>query len=112
MNNKLWFVPPYRLLIIHTFLIPLFMFALSQKWFLTDIPFDCFYGPFFIISGPSVYFIAHYIQHVAEKFFAPEQIIVPWNIIPGGVCLLLGGLQWWFIELLWLKRRKSKTKGK
>jgi hypothetical protein len=32
------------------------MFALWKRWFITDIPFDDFYAPFFFTSGPLVYF--------------------------------------------------------
>ena len=108
MNKLFYFEPPYRLLIIHTVLILVFMITLSQKWFLTSIPYDCFYVPFLIASGPVVYIFAHLIQHFSETFFTPDQVMIAWNIIPGIVCLVLGGLQWWLIESLFVNRRKGK----
>jgi hypothetical protein len=108
MNKFLNFESPYRLLIIHTLLILVFMILLSDRWFLTDIPYDCFYVPFFIISGPIVYLIAHLIQHFSETFFTTDQVMISWNIVPGTVCLVLGGLQWWLIESLFVNRRKGK----
>ena len=47
---------PAKLVILHSALIVLFMLTLWNRWFLTDIPFDCFYAPFFFTSGPVVYF--------------------------------------------------------
>lgn len=92
------FRAPFRLAIIHTGLIIIFMFTLSQRWFLGDIPFDCFYVPFLITSGPLVYFLAHMAQHRVEGLFTPEQVMIPWDIIPGTICLILGGLQWILLE--------------
>ncbi|MEX2214144.1 MAG: hypothetical protein WD768_08455 [Phycisphaeraceae bacterium] len=89
---------PYRLLTIHTALILFFMFTLSQRWFLEETPYDCFYLPFILTSGPVVYFIAHDVQHFSERFFTPEQVMISWNLVPGMVCLILGGLQWYLIE--------------
>lgn len=108
-NKLLNFEPPYRLLVIHTLLILAFMLTLSQKWFLTNIPFDCFYVPFFVVSGPIVYLIAHMIQHFSEMFFTPDQVMIAWNSVPGTVCLVLGGLQWWIIESLYVNWRKVKV---
>lgn len=108
MKKIFYLEPPYRLLVIHTLLILIFMIAMSQKRFLTDIPYDCFYGPFFFVSGPVVYLIAHQIQHFSERFFTPDQVMIAWNIVPGTVCILLGGLQWWFIEWLFVNWRKAK----
>jgi hypothetical protein len=108
MNRSFGFVPPYRLLIIHTVLILFFMFALAQRWFLKDIPFDCFYTPFLITSGPIVYFIAHYAQHFSERFFAHNNILFAWNLVPGIVCLILGGLQWLAIESFIMHIRKKR----
>src|SRR5882724_8727538 len=99
MRKRLGFVRPYRLPIIHTALILLFIFTLSQKWFLTNTPYDCFYFPFFIASGPIVYIVAHFAQHVSEGFFTPDQLMISWNLAPATVCLILGGVQWWIIEL-------------
>ena len=108
IKRFIYFKSPYKLLIIHTILILVFMITLSQKWFLTSIPFDCFYVPFFIVSGPIVYMIAHQIQHSTEIFFTPDQIMIAWNVVPGTVCLALGGLQWWIIESLFVNLRKKK----
>src|SRR4030095_393457 len=109
MKRKLRFVSPYPLLIIHTALILLFMFTLSQRWFLTDVPYDCFYLPFFLVSGPLVYFIAHFAQHASEVLVGPDQVMSAWNVVPGIVCLVLGGLQWFGIESfllgIWEQRR-------
>jgi hypothetical protein len=108
MNKRIGFVPPYRLLIIHTALILLFMFSLSQRWLLTNIPYDCFYFPLFIVSGPVVYFIAHLVQHALESFFTPDQVMIAWNVVPGTVCLILGGVQWWAVELFFMGVRKRR----
>ena len=93
---------PLWLVTIHSVMILFFMFALYRHWFLSDVPFDCFYKPFLYISGPFVYFVAHYLQHLSEKFFSPAQIMVCWNIVPGGLCLILGGVQWWLVGRFWL----------
>jgi len=95
---------PWKLVVIHSTLILLFMFTLWNRWFITNIPFDCFYAPFFITSGPLVYSIAHYIQHWSEQFFpAHDSVFLAWDLVPGSVCLILGGLQWWCIGWLWLR---------
>jgi hypothetical protein len=108
MKRQFGVVPPYRLLIIHTALILAFMFTLSQRLFLTDIPYDCFYLPFFIVSGPIVYFIAHTVQHASEVFFTPDQVMLAWNVVPGTVCLIMGGLQWWAVESFFVGMRKKR----
>ena len=94
---------PAKLVILHSVLIVLFMFTLWKRWFITDIPFEDFYAPFFFTSGPLVYFVAHYLQLWSEQFFpAHASVFLPWDIVPGVVCLILGGVQWWFIGRLWL----------
>jgi len=93
---------PVRLVALHTVAVLFFMFTLYKRWFLTDIPYDCFYTPFFVVSGPVVYFFAHYLQHYSERFFSPADVMIPWNLVPGTVCIILGGLQWWFIGRVWL----------
>ena len=101
---------PWRLVIIHSALILLFMFTLWKRWFLTDIPFDCFYVPFFLVSGPLVYYVAHYIQHLSEPFFpADTSLMLPWNLVPELVCFVLGGVQWWFVGRLWLWWRSRRS---
>ena len=98
---------PLRLVAIHTVAVLVFMFTLYKKWFLTDSPFDCFYVPFCVVSGPVVYFIAHYAQHASERLLSPEQVMISWDLVPGTVCLILGGLQWWFIGRVWLWGRQK-----
>jgi hypothetical protein len=101
---------PWKLVIIHSGLILLFMFTLWNRWFVTDIPFDCFYAPFFFTSGPLVYSVAHYLQHWSEHLFSPDaSVFLPWDLVPGVVCLILGGVQWWCIGHLWLRFRRRKT---
>ena len=78
------------------------MFTWERGWFLTDIPYDCFYRPFFLVSGPVVYFFAHSLQHYSEQFFTPEQVSISWNAVPGVTCLILGGLQWWLMGRAWI----------
>ena len=106
--------PPYRFLTIHTVLILLCMISFYNRLFLTDIPFDCFYVPFFLVSGPFIYIIAHFAQHLSEPYFNVKQIDICWNIIPGTICFILGGIQWLGIEILYLsaknkKRNKTET---
>lgn len=85
------------------------MFTLWRGWFLTDTPYDCFYLPFLLTSGPIVYFVAHYLQHFSEHLFPPSHsVMLPWNVVPGLVCLVLGGIQWWLIGHLWLRFRERK----
>jgi len=104
---------PWKLVVLHSALIVLFMFTLWNRWFVTDVPFDCFYAPFFFTSGPLVYSIAHYLQHWSEQFFSSDaSVFLPWGVVPGVVCLVLGGIQWWCIGRLWLwfrRRRSSQT---
>lgn len=71
-------------------------------------PYDCFYLPFFIVSGPLVYVVAHFAQHASEIFFTQGQVMLAWNLVPGAICLVLGGFQWWFIELLWMGFRERR----
>ena len=100
-----------RLVIIHTALILAFMLALDRGW--TDfapIPYDCFYPPYFFISGPIVYGVAHYAQHRVDPFISVDDIgaiRLVWNRIPGTVCLILGGIQWWLIELAYVNLRRQ-----
>jgi hypothetical protein len=103
-------MPPVRFLTIHKILILFFMVALSQKWFLTSIPYDCFYLPFLIVSGPPVYFLAHYAQHYSEGFFTAQEIMITWNLVPGIICLIFGGFQWVVIEYLLIKFWESRKK--
>lgn len=107
MVKKLNFNAPYILLVLHTVLILLSMFCLSQRWFLTPLPYDCVYLPFLIVSGPIVYFVAHYVQHASEIFFNTDQVMIAWNVLPGMICLVLGGIQWYFIGCYLLKISKA-----
>lgn len=94
---------PWKLIVLHSALIVLFMFTLWKRWFITDIPFDSFYAPFFFTSGPLVYFVAHFLQLWSEHLLpADASVFLPWDVIPGVVCLILGGIQWWCIGRLWL----------
>ncbi len=111
MRKRFGFVAPYRLLVIHTALILLFMFTLSQRWYLTDIPYDCFYLPFFVASGPGVYLVAHFAQHAFEVLCGPDQVMMAWNLVPGTVCIILGGLQWLGIESLFLGIRDRRRRA-
>ncbi|SRR6266540_2800788 len=103
---------PETLVILHSSLILASMFALSQKWFLTPLPYDCVYVPFLIVSGPIVYSIAHYLQHVSEAFMSPDHVMIAWNLVPGTVCLILGGIQWYLIGcgLVRIVSRRRKLK--
>ncbi len=102
---------PWTLVLLHSALIVLFMFTLWNRWFLTDIPFDCFYAPFLLTSGPVVYSIAHYVQHWSENFFSRDaSVFLPWDVVPGIVCLVLGGIQWWCIGRLWLWFRARRVR--
>jgi hypothetical protein len=101
---------PQKLVAVHTTLILASMFALWNGWFLTPLPYDCVYIPFLIFSGPIVYFVAHFLQHASEVFLNPSQVMIAWNLVPGTVCLILGGTQWYFIGC-WLSsvsRRRNK----
>jgi hypothetical protein len=101
---------PWKLVAIHTVLILLFTFTLWNKWFLSDIPFDCFYLPFFLTSGPVVHTFAHFLQHYSEQFFpAHTHWFLPWGVVPAFVCLILGGIQWWYVGRLWLWFRKRRS---
>jgi hypothetical protein len=112
-----WSRAPFRLLILHTALILVFMLALMERW--TDFgpyPYNCVYPPYFFISGPLVYGVAHCIQHAFDPWLWPgdlDSIRLAWNLIPGSICLVLGGVQWWLIEVVYLRlrRRSSKPTG-
>ena len=102
---------PWSLVVFHSALIVLFMFTLWNGWFVTGVPFDCFYVPFFLASGPLVYSIAHYVQHWSEHFFSSDaSVFLPWGIIPSVVCIILGGIQWWCIGRLWLWFRTKRLR--
>jgi hypothetical protein len=80
------------------------MFAWSQRWFLSPTPFDCAYAPLFLVSGPVVHTIAHATQHWADRVLFPSAPLwIRWNIVPGTICLVLGGLQWWLLEFACVK---------
>lgn len=90
------------------------MFALLAGW--TDfgpIPFDCVYPPYLFISGPIVHVAAHAVQHAFDPRLAPDDVAslrLAWNLIPGSVCLILGGFQWWLVEVVYLRiRRRPRT---
>lgn len=101
---------PWKLVTIHSALIALFMLTLSRRWLVTDIPFDDFYAPFFFTSGPLVYFIAWWLQHWSEHLFtAGTSVMVTWDVIPGCVCLVLGGIQWYWMGRLWMRFRRSRA---
>ena len=103
---------PWKLVSIHSTLILLFMFTLWRRWFLLDIPFDDFYAPFFFTSGPIVYFIAWWLQHWSEPLFpVGTSAMMSWNLVPGCVCLLLGGVQWYWIGRLWMWSQRSRVVG-
>lgn len=72
-----------------------------------ETPFDCVYIPFLMSSGPVVYYLAHMAQHQADRIFTVDQVMISWNLVPGCVCLLLGGIQWVLIESCWLRHRKK-----
>jgi hypothetical protein len=105
--QRRWFRAPYRLLIINTALILIFMFTLERGW--TDFgpfPFDCMYPPFLLISGPIVHVVAHGVQHRMDRYLSPGDlgtIRLVWNVVPGSVCLILGGIQWWLVELAYIR---------
>jgi hypothetical protein len=109
-----WFRAPFRLLVIHTVLILASMLALFWDWTdFTPQPFDCVYLPFLLFSGPIVYGVGHVAMHGVDPFIAvgdTEAIRMAWNLIPGFVCLILGGIQWWLIESAYIfLRRRSLT---
>jgi hypothetical protein len=58
------------------------------------------------VSGPIVYLIAHTGQHSSEMFFTSDRAMIAWNIVPGAICLALGGLQWRIIESLFVNKRR------
>lgn len=103
---------PYRLPLVHTIAILFFMFTLSQRWFLTAVPYDCIYVPFLIVSGPLVYFFAHVLQHQSESLFRPDQVMIAWNLVPGTFCLVFGGVQWWLIERYFTSRSSARVATK
>lgn len=110
-----WFRAPYRLLIVHTTLILVFMLALYWDWTdFTPQPYDCVYLPYLFLSGPIVYGVGHIAMHRVDPFIAvgdTTTIRIVWNLIPGSVCLILGGIQWWLIEVvtIWLRRKLSAS---
>jgi hypothetical protein len=109
-----WFRGPHRLLIIHTVLISIFMLALYLDWTdFTPQPYDCIYLPYLLLSGPIVYGMGHFAMHLVDPFIAVHDIAtirIAWNLIPGAVCLILGGIQWWLIESAYIRlRRKFDT---
>jgi len=94
---------PWKLVVLHSALIVLFMFTLWNRWFLTDIPFDSFYAPFFFTSGPLVYFIAQLSPALVGAVLSQSRLRVPavghcsWSRL-----LDSRRMQWWCIGRLWL----------
>jgi hypothetical protein len=71
----------------------------------TPQPYDCVYLPYLILSGPIVYGVGHTAMHRVDLFISVDDtatIRTAWNLIPGIVCLMLGGIQWWLIELAYI----------
>jgi hypothetical protein len=89
------------------------MLALYWSWTdFTPQPYDCVYIPYLFISGPVVYGIGHVAMHRVDPLIAvddTESVRLAWNLIPGSVCLVLGGIQWWLIEVayIWVSRKLS-----
>jgi hypothetical protein len=108
-----WFRSPYRLPIVHTAFILVFMLALYVDWTdFTPQPYDCVYLPYLILSGPIVNGVGHVAMHRMDAFISDDDIAtirIVWNLIPGSVCLILGGLQWWFIEWIYSRLRRGST---
>ncbi len=95
-----WCLSPPLLLIIHTTLVLGFMLALDRHW--TDFEHEShpyFFAPLFLTDG-LVYLLAHVgLEFVLQMipFDDPETLREVWILIPGGVCLILGGFLWWSI---------------
>jgi hypothetical protein len=106
-----WFRAPHRLLIVHSALILVFMLALYWDWTdFTPQPYDCVYVPYLLLSGPIVYTVGHIAQHRVDPFIAVDNtatIRIAWNLILGSVCLILGGIQWWLIEVVFVRLRRK-----
>jgi hypothetical protein len=106
---KRWFQAPYRLPILHTALNLAVMLGLYWDW--TDFsaqPYDCVYLPYVFISGPIVYGMGHVAMHYVDPLLSVDDIQtirIAWNLIPGFFCLTLGGIQWWLIEMLYIRVR-------
>jgi hypothetical protein len=102
-----------RLPIVHTLLILAFMLALYAGWTdFTPQPYDCVYLPYLILSGPIVYGVGHVAMHRVDPLISVDDIAtirIAWNLIPGSVCLILGGLQWWLIEWVYSRLRRRST---
>jgi hypothetical protein len=106
-----WFRSPYRLPIIHTVLILVFMLALYVDWTdFTPQPYDCVYLPYLLLSGPIVYGVGHIAMHRVDSLIPVDDtatIRIAWNVIPGSVCLILGGVQWWLIESIYSRLQRG-----
>ena len=90
-----------------------FMLALHLDWTdFTPQPYDCVYLPYLVLSGPIVYGVGHVAMHRVDPFTSVDDtatIRIAWNLIPGSVCLILGGLQWWLIESIYSQLRRRTT---
>jgi hypothetical protein len=110
-----WFRAPYRLLLVHSVLILVFMLTLYLDWTdFTPQPYDCVYLPYLILSGPIVYGVGHFAMHRADPFISvgdTKTIRIAWNLIPGTACLILGGTQWWLIESAYILLRRRFSIG-
>ena len=86
------------------------MLALYWDWTdFTPQPYDCVYLPYLLLSGPAVYGVGHVAMHRVDSFVSVDDVVairVAWNLIPGSVCLILGGLQWWLIESVYIRIRR------
>jgi hypothetical protein len=100
--------PPFVLVTLHTLLVLCFMLSFSRRWFAPP-PFDCVYTPYFWLSGPLVHTVAHVVEHLLEGLFTPGQVMVAWSVVPGTVCLLLGGVQYWLLES-WVVRAIRRSR--
>lgn len=101
------------LLKAHTVLVVFSMICWEMDLFRSGIPFDCVYTPLFFVSGPFVYTVAHTAQHSIGELLFPccnrVNLSLAWNLTPGLVCLILGGLQWYYIEKWWKNNIKKPT---
>jgi len=100
---------PFRLAVLHKGAIQMLTAILCAGMVNTAIPFNGIFYPYLYVSGPLVYGIARYLQSYSTRLLSLQELMTFWNFIPGAICLLLGGLQWWLIGngLAYLQSKRS-----
>jgi hypothetical protein len=104
---------PLSLVISHTILLSVCVALCPTGIFFADRPFDELYLGYYLFPGVHLYFLASMIIRPLEPLFLrmPEFLgaVMYLLIVPGLICGVLGGGQWYLIGKLveWIRARHA-----